>query len=71
MKFRSGLTPVTKNIRNIRFGREYILFSIQTIFYRPNEDSTEVHNVEKILKDIIDVRYFKFAFKIILVWICR
>lgn len=43
MKYRHGLAPPTKNIRNIRFKKE------------PNEDPNEVHAVEKILKDIIDV----------------
>jgi len=42
MKYRHGLAPATKNIRNIRYKRE------------PNEDPKEVHSVEKILKDIID-----------------
>ncbi|CDW83486.1 transcription initiation factor tfiid subunit 7-like [Stylonychia lemnae] len=42
LKFRHGLAPVAKNIRNIRHKKE------------PNEDQEEVHAVEKILKDIID-----------------
>jgi TATA-binding protein-associated factor Taf7 len=46
LKQRHGLAPPTKNIRNIRFKRE------------PNEDPNEVHAVEKILKDIIDVSKF-------------
>eukprot|EP00347_Sterkiella_histriomuscorum_P002384 403368367 len=42
LKFRHGLAPVAKNIRNIRHKKE------------PNEDPDEVHAVEQILKDIID-----------------
>lgn len=41
-KYRHGLAPPSKNIRNIRYKKE------------PNEDSNEVHAVETILKDIID-----------------
>ena len=44
LKFRHGIAPIMKNIRNVRFKKE------------PNVDSLEVHAVETILKDIIDVR---------------
>jgi len=43
LKLRHGLAPPTKNVRNVRYKKE------------PAEDPAEVHAVEKILKDIIDV----------------
>lgn len=42
LKLRSGLVPVTKNVRNARFKKE------------SHEDPVLVHDVERILKDIID-----------------
>lgn len=44
LRLRHGLAPPTKNVRNVRYKKE------------PSEDPAEVHAVEKILKDIIDVR---------------
>lgn len=42
LKFRHGVSSVAKNVRNIRHKKEI------------REDPSEVHSVEKVLKDIID-----------------
>eukprot|EP00351_Strombidinopsis_sp_SopsisLIS2011_P006035 CAMPEP_0116874734 /NCGR_PEP_ID=MMETSP0463-20121206/6289_1 /TAXON_ID=181622 /ORGANISM="Strombidinopsis sp, Strain SopsisLIS2011" /LENGTH=127 /DNA_ID=CAMNT_0004518861 /DNA_START=446 /DNA_END=829 /DNA_ORIENTATION=- len=42
LKYRHGLSPAATNVRNIRHKRD------------PKVDTTQVHEVEKILKDLIE-----------------
>eukprot|EP00352_Strombidinopsis_acuminata_P006571 CAMPEP_0176373468 /NCGR_PEP_ID=MMETSP0126-20121128/26057_1 /TAXON_ID=141414 ORGANISM="Strombidinopsis acuminatum, Strain SPMC142" /NCGR_SAMPLE_ID=MMETSP0126 /ASSEMBLY_ACC=CAM_ASM_000229 /LENGTH=124 /DNA_ID=CAMNT_0017733613 /DNA_START=425 /DNA_END=799 /DNA_ORIENTATION=- len=42
LKYRHGLSPAATNVRNIRHKRD------------PKVDTTKVHEVEKILKDLIE-----------------
>jgi hypothetical protein len=45
LRFRSGISPVTKNVRNIRYKK------------KPEFDVEKVKNVETILKDLIDTGF--------------
>ena len=47
LKFRNGISPVTHNIRNIRYKK------------KPEFDTDQVHGVERILKDLIDYGFAK------------
>ena len=45
LRFRSGISPVTKNVRNIRYKK------------KPEFEVEKVKNVETILKDLIDTGF--------------
>ena len=45
LRFRSGISPVTKNVRNIRYKK------------KPEFNVEKVKNVETILKDLIDTGF--------------
>ena len=45
LRFRNGISPITKNIKNIRYKK------------KPEFDVDKVKNVETILKDLIDTGF--------------